>query len=150
MGLGDLPPELEVDRQAAEVQHPAEGEEPAHDSSQRVADVHDVAHNGHHGGRVEVGVFGDVEIGVIELAELRLCGVLMREGLDDAQALYHLLDVAVHLAQGALLLLVEPAAAPAYRADGEEAAGQHEQRYEKERRAGDDEYDYDAYEHQAG
>ena len=62
----------------------------------------------------------------------------MGEGFDDAQALDHLLNVAVHLAQGLLLPLVELAAAPADYADGKEAGRQHEERDEEERRAGEE------------
>ena len=147
--LRDLPPELEVDRQPAQVKHAAKGEQAAHDGRQRVADIHHVAHDGHHGRGVEVRVLGHVKVGVIERAELRLRRVFVREGLDHAQALYHLLDIAVHLAQRALLLLIQPAASPAYRAYRQETARQHQQRYEKQRRAGHDEYDHDAHERQA-
>ena len=71
----------------------------------------------------------------------------MGKGLDHLEALDHLLDVAVDITQGILLLLVIPAAASAEDLEDQEGGTQSQNRYQKEQRAHHQHDHHDAHEH---
>ena len=87
---------------------------------------------------------GRVPIGLVQLFKVGLGLLLVGEGFDHFQALDGLLNAAVDLAQGGLLLLIEAAAAPAQLFEQGHGQGQHQ--------GGDDEQlpvDDDHHGHQA-
>ena len=112
-GLAHLLGVVEVDHQAAQVKALEDGQQSAEGGGEGVADVHQVTGDGHDHGGVVVGLLGSVPVGLVELFKLLLGLLLVGKGLDYLQALNHLLDVAVHITQGSLLLLIELTAAAA-------------------------------------
>ena len=104
-------------RQAADA---ADGQRTADHSAEHVAQVAQLAVDGHRHQRVGVGLVGAVEQLIVEFVELLDGGILVAENLDDLLAVHHFLDVAVDFAQ--LLLLLEEVLAGVA---GEILGGQH-------------------------
>ena len=124
-GLAHLLGVVEVDHQAAQVKALEDRQQSAEGGGEGVADVHEVARDRHDHGGVVVGLLGRVPVGLVELFKLLLGPLLVGKGLDHLQALDHLLDIAVHIAQSRLLLLIKLAAAAAQLL--KELDGQHQQ-----------------------
>ena len=104
-------------RQAADA---ADGQRTADHSAEHIAQVAQLAVDGHRHQRVGVGLVGAVEQLIVEFVELLDGGILVAENLDDLLAVHHFLDVAVDFAQ--LLLLLEEVLAGVA---GEILGGQH-------------------------
>ena len=106
-GLGDLPVVLEVGHQRAQgeagVDPGAHGQGGPQHGGDGVAHVGQVGGDGHDGGGVEPGLAGRRAVVLVEGLKPGLGLLLVVEGFDHLQALDHLLDVAVHRSQRALL-----------------------------------------------
>ena len=83
--------------------HAGDGHGCTHQSADGVADVAQLSVDGHHDVGEAVGLLGAVLELVIQLAEALEGLLLVGEDLDDLLAFHHLFDVAVHLAEVALL-----------------------------------------------
>ena len=110
----------EATQKANEAADAADGQRTADHSAEHVAQVAQLAVDGHRRQRVGVGLVGAVEQLIVEFVELLDGGILVAENLDDLLAVHHFLDVAVDLAQ--LLLLLEEVLAGVA---GEILGGQH-------------------------
>ena len=148
-GLAHLLGVVEIDHQAAQVKALDDRQQSAECGGEGVADVHQVARHGHNHGGVEVGLLCRVPVGLIELAELILGLLLVGEGLDHLQPLDDLLDVAVHVAQGCLLLLIEAAAAPAQLVEQHHGERQHQGGDQEQLPVDEKHHGHQAHEHQA-
>ena len=83
--------------------HAGDGHGCAHQSADGVADVAQLSVDGHHDVGEAVGLLGAVLELVVQLAEALEGLLFVGEDLDDLLALHHLFDIAVHLAEVALL-----------------------------------------------
>ncbi len=148
-GLAHLLGVVQVYHQSAQVEALEDGQQAAEGGGEGVADVHQVAGDGHDDAGVEVGLLGRVPVGLVELAELRLGLLLVGEGLDHLQPLDDLLDVAVHVAQCGLLLLVVAAAAAAQLVEHGHGDRQHQGGDQKELPVDEEHHGHQTYKHEA-
>ena len=153
--LGDLVQRLahllgvvEVDHQTAQVKALKDGQQSAEGGGEGVADVHEVAGDGHDHDGIEVCLLSGVPVGVVEGLELFLGLLLVGKGLDDLQTLDDLLDLAVDVTQSGLLLLVEAAAAAAQALKEEDGQNQKQSGDQKELPVDEEHEQHQAHEHQ--
>ena len=112
-GLAHLFRVIQVNDQTAQVKALEDRQQSAKGRGEGIADVHQVAGDGHDHNRVEIRLLSGVPVGGVQRAEVSLGLLLVGKGLDHLQTLDDLLDLAVHVAQGALLGAVEFPAASA-------------------------------------
>ena len=92
------------DRAQGDAANTVDGEDGADDGADDVAQPADIGVDGHEQVGKGIGLGGALAQGFIDLVESGLCLFLMAEDLDDLLSVHHLLDVAVELAEVALLL----------------------------------------------
>ena len=92
---------------------------------------------------------GRIPIGLVQLLKVGLGLLLVGEGLDHFQPLDGLLDAAVDLAQGGLLLLIEAAAASAQLFEQGHGQGQHQGGDHKQLPVDDEHHDHQAHKGEA-
>ena len=76
----------------------------AEEGREHIQNIADVAHDGHEDVRVALRMVGVVKELVVDGVEIALRRLLMAEDLDDLLAVHHLLDIALDLAERALLV----------------------------------------------
>ena len=123
-GLAYLLGILQKGRQPAQVAT-ADGQQTAHAAGNGVVDVAQVSHGRHHSARIGLGLCGRVPVGLVQSGKAGFGGILVVKDLNDLLALDHLLDIAVHRADGLLLGGKVPAAAAADGLDHQQHHCQH-------------------------
>ena len=103
----------------------ADGQQAADAAGDGIVDVAQVPHGGHHSPGVGLRPGGGVPIGIVQPGKACLGRCLVVKDLDDLLALDHLLDIAVHRADGLLLGGKVPAAAAADGLDHQQHHCQH-------------------------
>ena len=112
---------------------PVEGEDRAENGAEDVAEVSEVAVDGHEHARDAVGVVGAVTELIVELFEVRDGLLLVAEDLDDLLAGDHLLDIAVDGAEIVLLPFKIFAGALRHQHTHAEHEKDHQQAHDRER-----------------